>query len=73
MKILKINRKHTVNSDNIEKLVIKKDCVWVYRKEGYPKVYKTDCTLYMFRMRLTSLKLQLTDFKVENEDESSSL
>jgi len=62
---LKINRKHSVDIDNIEKFVIKGDIVWVYLKEGYPKIYKTDCSLYMFRMHLTALGFLLTDFKVE--------
>lgn len=64
---LKINRKHFVDIDNIEKLVIKKECVWIYRKVGYPKVYKTDCTFYQFNMRLTTLKLIITNFKLEYE------
>jgi len=75
MKVIKLNRKHTVNSDNIEKLVIKKckscgggtDRVWVYRKQGYPKVYKTDYNFYMFRLQLTNLGLKLSDFIVEDK------
>lgn len=62
MKKLKINRKHSVDIDNIEKLVIKKDCVWVYRKQGYPKVYKTDYGAYLLRIKLVNLGYQLKDF-----------
>lgn len=62
---LKVNRKYSVDIDNIEKFVVKKDCAWVYRKVGYPKIYKTDCTYYMFSKRLTSLGLKLIDFKLE--------
>ena len=67
MNKLKVNRKHSVDIDNIEKFVIKKDCVWVYRIKGYPKIYKTDYSFYMFKIRLTALKLFLTNFKVEYE------
>ena len=62
---LKVNRKHSIDIDNIEKLKLKKDCVWVYRKVGYPKIYKTDCSFYMFNKRLTSLKISLKDFLLE--------
>ncbi len=68
---LKINRKHFIDIDNIEKLVIKKDIIWVYRIKGYPKVYKADCGIYLFRNRLVNLGLQLKDFKVEQEDENN--
>lgn len=73
MKILKLNRKHTIDTDNIEKFVIKKDIIWVYRIEGYPKVYKTDYGAYLLRNKLVNLGLLLKDFKVECEDESSTL
>ena len=66
MKVIRVNRKHTVNSDNIEKLVIKKDCVWIYRINGYPKIYKTYHSFYMFTLQLTNLGLKLTDFIVED-------
>ncbi len=67
VKVIKLNRKHFINSDNIEKFVIKKDCVWDYRKVGYQKIYKTNCTFYMFNKRLTTLKISLKDFLVEKE------
>ena len=70
---LKINRKYSVDFNNIEKFVIKKDIVWVYLKEGYPPILKTDHGVYLLRNKLVNLGLQLKDFKVEYEDESSSL
>ena len=65
MKQLKINRKHFVAIDNIEKFVIKRDKIWVYRKKGYPKVYKTEGTIDLLKNRLTNLHLTLFDFPVE--------
>ncbi len=67
---LKINRKYFVDIQNIEKLVIKDNIVWVYRLKGYPKIYKSDCGIYLFRNRLVNLGLQLKDFKVEYGDEN---
>ncbi len=64
---LKINRQHFVDIDNIEKFVIKGDIVWVYLKEGYPPILKTDCGAYLLRNKLVNLGLQLKDFKVEHE------
>lgn len=79
MKKIKVNRKHYVHIDNIEKIVIKgrpksnggndSNYVWVYRKVGYPKIYKTDYGFYMFKMRLTALGFFLTDFKVEYDND----
>ena len=62
---LKINRKHFVSTDNIEKFVIRKDCICVYLKKGYPKILKTDYGIYLLRNKLVNLGLQLKDFKVE--------
>ena len=65
---LKINRKYFVDINNIEKLVIKDNIVWVYCLKGYPKIYKSDCGIYLFRNRLVNLGLQFKDFKVEEEN-----
>ena len=70
MKKLKINRKHFISIDNIKKFVIKKDIVWVYKKEGYPPILKVDCGVYLLRNRLVNLGVQLKDFKVENNNEN---
>ncbi len=67
MNKLKVNRKYFVSLANIEKFVIKKDCVWVYRKSGYPKILKTDCNAYNLRNRLVNLGYSIKDFKVEEE------
>ncbi len=68
MNKLKLNRKHFVDIDNIEKFVIKGDIVWVYLKEGYPPILKTDYGAYLLRNKLVNLGLQLKDFKVENDE-----
>ncbi len=65
MNKLKINRKHFISLDNIKKLVIKKDIIWVYQKIGYPPILKANCGIYLFRNRLVNLGKQLTDFNVE--------
>ncbi len=67
IKKLKLNRKHFININNIEKFVIKKDCVWVYLKKDYPKILKTDYGVYLLRNKLVNLGLQLKYFKVEEE------
>ena len=70
MKIIKLNRKHSVNSDNIEKIIIKPygatDHVWIYRKEGYPKIYITSYNFYQFRLKCTNLGLKMSDFIIED-------
>lgn len=65
MKQLKINRNHFISLDNIKKLVIKTDCVWVYQKTGYPPILKTSYNLYSLKNKLVNLGKQLNDFKVE--------
>lgn len=67
MNKLKVNRKHFVSLDNIEKFVIKSDCVWVYRKRGYPKVYKTEEGIDRLKNRLVNLGETIHDFEVEYE------
>ena len=67
MNKLKVNRKNFVSPDNIKKFVIKKDCVWIYLKKGYPSILKTDYGVYLLRNKLVNLGLQLKDFKVENK------
>ena len=67
IKQLKVNRKYFVSPDDIEKLVIKGEQIWVYRKTGYPKIYKTTDGITLFKKRLTNLFLTLNDFKVEKE------
>lgn len=69
MKILKINRKYSIDIDNIEKLVIKGDIIWVYLKEGYPPILKTDYGAYLLRNKLVNLGLLLKDFKVEVDND----
>ncbi len=65
MNKLKVNRKHSVDIDNIEKFIIKADCVWIYLKEGYPPILKTDYGAYLLRNKLVNLGYLLKDFKVE--------
>jgi hypothetical protein len=65
MNKLKVNRKHHVPLSNIEKFVYRDCIVWVYRKVGYPKVYKTDYCPYILRNRLVNLGYSISDFKVE--------
>ena len=65
---LKINRKHSIDINNIEKFVIKGDIVWVYLKEGYPTILKTDYGAYLLRNKLVNLSVLLKDFKVENDE-----
>ena len=67
MKQIKVNRKHSVDIDNIKKFIIKGDIIWVYLKEGYPPILKTDYGAYLLRNQLVNLGLQLKDFKVEVE------
>lgn len=69
MNKLKLNKKHSVDIDNIEKFVIKKDIIWVYLKEGYPPILKTDYGAYLLRNQLVNLGLLLKDFKVECDNE----
>ncbi len=65
---LKINRTHFVELINIEKFVIKKNKdIWVYRKKGYPRVYKCLEGAYMLRKRIVNLGYTIHDFKVEIE------
>ena len=65
---LKVNRKHFVELDNIEKFVVKDNGdVWVYRKVGYPRIYKCLEGIYMLKNRLVNLGCTIHDFKVEEE------
>ena len=66
---LKVNRKHFISTDNIEKFVIKEKSIWVYRKKGYPKVYKSRESLYTLKNRLVNLGLTIHNFKVENKND----
>lgn len=66
---LKINRKHSIDIDNIKKLVIKPGVVWVYLKTGYPPILKTDYGVYLLRNKLVNLGVQLKDFKVEVDND----
>jgi len=65
MKMLKVNRKHFVNLLNVEKFVYRDGIVWIYRKEGFPRVYKTDYAPYNLRVLLTNLGHTIQEFKVE--------
>jgi len=68
MSKLKVNRRDFADPKNIEKIVIKKDgMVWVYRKKGYPKVFKCLEGIYTLKVRLVNIGCQLTDFIVEKE------
>jgi len=66
---LKVNRKHFINIENIEKFVIKSECIWVYKKIGYPPILKTDYGAYLLRNKLVNLGVQIKDFKVEIKNE----
>lgn len=68
MNKLKVNRKNFVELINIEKFVIKKNGdVWVYRKVGYPPIYKCLEGLYILKNRLVNCGYTIQDFKVEEE------
>ena len=68
MNKLKVNPIHSVELTNIEKFSIRKNGdVWVYRKVGYPRIYKCLEGLYMLRNRLVNLRCTIHDFKVEEE------
>lgn len=68
MNKLKVNRTKFVELINIEKIVIKKNGdVWVYRKKGYPRIYKCLEGIYMLRKRIVNLGYTIHDFKVEEE------
>lgn len=69
MNKLKINRKHFVSIDNIEKFVVKDSIVWVHLKTGYPPILKTDYGVYLLRNKLVNLGFLLKDFKVEYDNE----
>lgn len=68
MNKLKVNRTHFEELTNIEKFVIKKNgVVWLYRKVGYPTVYKCLEGLGMLKKRLVNLGCTIHDFLVEEE------
>ncbi len=68
MNKLKVNRTKFVELINIEKFVIKKNGdIWVYRKVGYPRVYKCLEGIYILRNRLVNLGYTIQDFVVEEE------
>ena len=68
MSKLKVNRKHFVELINIEKFSVRKNGdVWVYRKKGYPRIYKCLEGIYMLKKRLVNLQYTIHDFKVEEE------
>lgn len=72
MNKLKINRKHFISLDNIEKIVVKKDGkfghdVWVYAKSGFPKIYKCLEGIDILKNRLVNLGCTIHDFKVEEK------
>ena len=67
MNKIKINRKHFLFPDEIEKIVIKGDQAWIYRKTGYPRIYKTTEGLYLFKKRLVNAGFTIYDFKVGEE------
>lgn len=62
---IKVNRTMFVSPDRIEKIVIKGDQAWVYRKSGYPKIFKTTEGLCLFKKRLVNAGCTIHDFKVE--------
>jgi len=49
---VKINRKHFIEVKNIEKIISKDNICWIYKKEGYPPILKSDCTFVAFLLRL---------------------
>lgn len=61
---IKINRKHFVDIDNIEKIVVK-DVPWVYLKEGYPRILKATKGLEKLKLALTNAGYVIFDFKLE--------
>ena len=48
---VKVNRKHFININNIDKILPKNNICWIYQKIGYPKILKTDCDFHMFLLR----------------------
>ena len=67
MSKIKVNRTKFVTFDEIEKIVIKGDQAWVYRKSGYPKIYKTTEGLCLFKKRLVNAGCTIYDFKLEGD------
>jgi len=68
MNKLKINRRDFEDIENIEKFLLKKNGhVWVYRKRGYPKIYKCLEGLYILSNRLVNLGHTIHEFKMEEE------
>ena len=67
MNKLKVNKKYTVNISEIKKFVVKKDCVWIYRKNGYPKILISDFNAYSLRLRLVNMGINIKNFKVEEK------
>lgn len=64
---IQINRKHYIELDNIEKLVIKNGNLLVYRKIGYPNAYKASCGIIEFKMRIANAKGDFTNIPIIKE------
>lgn len=53
---VKINKKHSIFVKDIEHIISKtnRSC-WVYRKIGYPKILKADCSYNNFMLRIANV------------------
>lgn len=65
---VKINRKYFVDTDEIEKIVIKGNNARIYLKKGnYPLILKTTEGLCLFKKRLVNAGCTIHDFKLEGD------
>jgi len=69
---LKINRRDFIDIDNIKKIVIKKGGmfghdIWIYKKEGYPKILKCLEGIDVLKNRMVNKGCTIHDFEVEYE------
>lgn len=51
---VRINRKHFIEIDNIDQIVESYSGILVYKKEGYPKILKADCSKNMLLIRMVN-------------------
>jgi len=51
---IKINREHSINADNIDRVEKKENIIWIYKKTGYPKKIKLESTFNTFLLDLVN-------------------
>ena len=60
---LRINRKHQIEIDNIKYIKIKGNIVWIYLRNSYPPILKTD---YNYdKLKLMLLNMGITPLSIE--------